>query len=65
MNKKSFRLTNKEKEILAIIENNPEGITLAEIAYLMGEAFVTIIPEARRLSEKGLVKKKNYKYLSA
>jgi len=65
MDKKSFRLTNKEKEILAIIENNPEGITLPEIAYLMDEAFVTIIPEARKLSKKGLVKKKNYKYFSA
>ncbi len=64
MGKKSFRLTNKEKEILAIIENNPEGITLPEIAYLMDEAFVTIIPEARKLSKKGLVKKKNYKYFS-
>ena len=65
MDKKSFRLTNKEKEILAIIENNLEGITLPEIAYLMGEAFVTIIPEARRLTRRGLIKKKNYKYFSA
>ena len=65
MDKKSFRLTNKEKEILAIIENNPEGITLPEIAYLMGEAFVAIIPEARRLTKRGVIKKKNYKYFSA
>jgi DNA-binding MarR family transcriptional regulator len=59
MGKRSLRLTNKEKEILAIIKNNPEGIALPEIAYLMGEDFATIIPEARRLSEKRLIKKKN------
>ena len=65
MDKKYFRPTNKEKEILAIIGNNPEGITLPEIAYLMGEAFVTIIPAARRLTKKGVIKKKDYKYFSA
>jgi DNA-binding MarR family transcriptional regulator len=64
MAKKSFRLTNKEKEILAIIKNNPDGIALPEIAYLMGEAFVTIIPETKRLSKKGLIEKEEYKYFS-
>ena len=65
MAKKSFRLTSKEKEILGIIKNNPGGIALPEIAYLMGEAFVAIIQEARRLSKRGLIKKKGYKYFSS
>lgn len=65
MGKKLFRLTNKEREILAILKDKPDGIVLPEIAYLMGEDLLTIIPEARRLSRKGLIKKKDYKYFSA
>lgn len=64
MDKKSFRLTNKQKEIFEIIKNNPGGIALPEIAFLMEEAFVAIIQDARSLSKRGLIKKKGYKYFS-
>lgn len=51
-----------EKKIISIIKEYPEGITLPEIAYIMGVAFVSLTQDMKRLLEKGLIKKKNYKY---
>ncbi|MFQ6110347.1 MAG: hypothetical protein ACE5L7_12425 [Candidatus Aminicenantales bacterium] len=64
LSKKKPRLTQKEKEILAVVRKNPEGIALPEIAYIMGVAFVTIIQDVNKLLAKGLIKKKGYKYFA-
>lgn len=58
-------LSDKEREIMSVIRDNPEGITLSEIGYIMGVAFVTIIKEVKRLSDAGLIKKKESKYFPA
>lgn len=65
MAEKEPRLTKKEKDILAIIRENPEGIALPEIAYIMGVAFVTIIQDVKKLMKKGLIRQKEYKYFAS
>jgi len=55
-------LTDREKTILSIIRDNPEGITLPEIAYIMGVAFVTITKDLARLLKEGLIKKEENRY---
>jgi len=56
---KATVLTQKEKEILSIIRDNPEGISLPETAYIMDVAFVSIIQDAKKLLQEGVIKKKN------
>jgi len=54
-------LTKPEK-ICAIIEENPEGISLPEIAYIMGVAFVSITRDVKNLLTDGKIKKEDGKY---
>ena len=61
---KNPRVNSREKEILSIIDENSKGIPLPEIAYIMGVGIVTIIQDAKRLTKKGLIKKKDNKYFA-
>ena len=63
MKAKASGLTNKEKKILAIVKDNPEGITLPEIAYIMGVTFVTITRDIKKLLKTEHIKKNRNKYL--
>jgi len=56
------RRTEKERKILSIIKKNPEGITLPEIAYDMGVAFVTITKDVKKMLQDGLIKKVDNRY---
>jgi len=56
-------LSDKEKKILSIINDNPKGITLREIADIMGVAFVTITRDIKKLLAEDLTKKKENRYL--
>lgn len=60
--KKAIMRNDNEKKILAIIEDNPEGISLPEAAYIMGVAFVTITRDMKKLLKDGLIKKKENRY---
>lgn len=53
---------NIEKKILAIIDDNPEGISLPEVAYILGVAFVTVTKDIKKLLKDGLIIKKDNKY---
>jgi len=53
------------EKILVIIKDNPKGITLPEIAYLMGVAFITITKDVKNLLTDGLIRKKENKYFLA
>ena len=64
MENKNPRLSNREKEILSLIKENSEGIPLPEVAYVMGVGLVTIIEDAKRLTKKGLIEKKDNKYFA-
>ena len=63
MKAKASGLTDKEKN-LSIIKDNPEGITLPEIAYIMEVASISISREIKKLLKKDRIKKKRNKYLS-
>lgn len=52
----------KKKKILSIVREYPEGITMAEIAYIMGVAFISITQDVKKLLKDGLIKKKENKY---
>jgi len=56
------KLNDIEKQILSIIRDNPEGITLPEASYIMDEAFVKLIKNVKRLIKMGLIVKKENKY---
>lgn len=51
------KMVEKRAKILAIIQDNPEGITLPEIGYIMGLAFVSITKDVNKLLADGLIKK--------
>lgn len=55
-------LSNKQKEILDMIKENPEGIFLAEIAYKMDVAFISLTEDIRKLLEDNLVTQEKNKY---
>lgn len=56
-------LSDKEKRILSIVKDNPGGITLPEIAYVMGVAFVTITKDVKSLLVVAKrIKKEDNKY---
>ena len=57
-----FPGNDKDKKILAIIKENPEGITMPEVAYVMGVAFVSISRNVRKLLIDGRIIKKDNKY---
>lgn len=59
---KALRLTDRKKRILSIIKDNPEGIALPEIAYIMGVEFFTIIKDIKKLLNNNYIKKKRNKY---
>jgi len=59
---KTSKLTEREKKILSIVKNNPEGITLPEISYITGVEFFSIIKDIKKLLNGGNIKKEKNKY---
>ena len=57
-----LKLTKREREILSVIRDNPEGITLAETAYVLDTASVMISKHMKKLLTLGLIKKKENRY---
>jgi len=60
--KKETGNSNKENKILKIIKDNPKGISLPEIAYIMGVAFVSINQEMKELLNTGKIKREDNQY---
>lgn len=60
--KSNSGFTRRQEKILSIVKDNPEGITLPEIAYIMGVAFVTITQDVKKLLSNGYIKKRENKY---
>lgn len=56
--------TRRQEQILSIVKDNPEGVTLPEIAYIMGVAFVTITQDVKKLLSNSHIKKKVNKYFT-
>jgi len=59
---KSPGVSDKETKILSVIKDNPDGMTLPQIAYVMGVAFVTITRDVKKLLADGLIKKEENQY---
>ena len=55
-------ITPKEKKILSIIGDYPDGISLPETAYIMDVPFVSLIQDIKNLLKKSLLRKKNNIY---
>ncbi|MBS3819585.1 hypothetical protein KGY73_08800, partial [bacterium] len=54
--------SEKQKKILSLIQDNPGGITLAEMGYIMGVAFVSLTQDVKKLMDEGVIKKEENKY---
>lgn len=54
--------SNRENKILKLIKDNPKGISLPEIAYIMGVTFVSINKEMKEFLDTGKIKKEDNKY---
>ena len=63
--KEESELSDKEEKILSIVNDNPEGISLPEIAYVMEVAYITITRDIKKLMTDGLIKKEDYLYFPA
>ncbi|MGB2762881.1 MAG: hypothetical protein WBC20_00575, partial [Candidatus Aminicenantaceae bacterium] len=63
--KKKLELSEKERKILSIVNANPEGISLPEIANVMEVAYITITRDIKKLLTDGLIKKEDYLYFPA
>ena len=57
-----MKLTKKEKAILSVVRDNPEGITLPETVYILGTASVMISKQMKKLMTLGLIKKEKNRY---
>jgi predicted transcriptional regulator len=57
-----LKLTKREREILSVVRDNPEGITLPETAYILDTASVMISKHMKKLLSLGLIKKIKNRY---
>ena len=57
-----LKLTKREREILSVVRDNPEGINLPETAYVLDTASVMISKHMKKLLTLGLIKKKENRY---
>ncbi len=55
-------LSAKERKIVAAVRENPDGITLPEIAYIMGVPFITLARNVKSLAGKKVIRKKDSRY---
>ena len=56
-------LSQREKEIIDVLKDYPQGITLPETAYIMHVPSLSLIQPMKNLLKKGFIKKKANKYL--
>ncbi len=63
--KRPPKLTRKQKDILTVVKENPDGITLPEIAYAMGVPFVTLAKDAKKLIDLKQIRKRENRYFPA
>jgi len=52
----------REREIISVIKENPEGIRLPEIAYILDTASVMLSKQIKKLMSLGVIKKKENRY---
>jgi len=57
-----LKLTKREREILSVVRDNPEGINLPETAYILDTASVMISKHMKKLLSLGLIKKIKNRY---
>ncbi len=60
--KEELELSEKERNILSVVNDNPEGISLPEIANVMEVAYITITRDIKKLMTDGLIKKEDFLY---
>jgi len=65
LKKRLPKLTRKQKDIFTVVRENPDGITLPEIAYAMGVPFVTLARDAKKLLDLKVTKKRDNRYYPA
>ena len=53
---------DRKNKILKLINDNPEGISIPEIAYIIGVTFVSINKEMKELLNTGKIKREDKKY---
>ena len=63
--KEELELSEKERNILSVVNDNPEGISLPEIANVMEVAYITITRDIKKLMTDGLIKKEDFLYFPA
>ncbi len=57
-----MKLKKREREILSVIKENPEGITLPETAYILDTASVKLSMHMKKLLTLGLIEKRENRY---